>query len=117
MDDSSLDVTIRILLSEDNTLQIAIKRYSDTRQVHARVVETLKLTADAAHYCSLFEMVDTNFERKLSSRECPHNIYTQNYSSAASSCLLLRKWCFNVNLEKVIIFNRAFLNNLFLGAL
>lgn len=31
--------------------------------------------------------------------ESPHTIYIQNYSSAASSCILLRKWCFNIEKE------------------
>ena len=38
-------------------------------------------------------------ERKLGSKECPHHLYTQNYSSAASSCIVLRKWIFDVDLE------------------
>lgn len=33
-------------------------------------------------------------------RECPHNIYIQNYSSAANSCIILRKWCFDVKTEE-----------------
>lgn len=37
--------------------------------------------------------------RKLHDRECPHNIYIQNYTSAASSCIALRKWCFDVEKE------------------
>lgn len=41
-----------------------------------------------------------SFARKLHDRECPHNIYIQNYSSAASSCLAMRKFCFDVEKEK-----------------
>lgn len=31
--------------------------------------------------------------------ECPHALYIQNYSSAASSCILVRKWLFDTERE------------------
>lgn len=47
-------------------------------------------------------MIDNVFERKIRPNECLHTIYIQNYSSAASSCILLRKWCFDIKMEEII---------------
>uniref|UniRef100_A0A915D631 Uncharacterized protein n=1 Tax=Ditylenchus dipsaci TaxID=166011 RepID=A0A915D631_9BILA len=98
----TMDVTLKILLHDGKTLVLDVKRNSDAREVYNRVVEKLNLSTEAARYCSLFEMVDSNFERKLHDGECPHNIYIQNYSSAATSCITLKRWCFDVEMEKVL---------------
>ena len=119
MEDSSssspvLNVSLRLLVCGE-TLTLNIKRHSDTHQVYQQVLEHLKLSPRAAANCALFEMIDvclflpfflkfsllkdTHF-RRLHERECPHNIYIQNYSSAASSCIVLRKWCFDVSTEE-----------------
>ena len=80
----------------------------------------LGLTNEAANYCALFEVfslrkdaslaciiieisfqvIDNTFERKIAPREALHSIYTSNYSSAASSCIVLRRWTFNVATER-----------------
>lgn len=85
----TMEVSLRVIFNENNTLVLNIKRNSDARFVYNSVVEELKLSSEASKYCALFEMIDGNFERKLHDDECPHNIYTQNYSSAASSCIVL----------------------------
>lgn len=38
-------------------------------------------------------------ERKLQMNEYPHNLYIQNYSTATSTCLLIRKWLFTLSKE------------------
>lgn len=95
-----LDVNLRVLLDNDQAISIDVKRHADSQQVYAQIAEEIKLSLQAMPYCALFEMVDGVFERKLYDRECPHNIYIQNYNSAASSCILLRKWCFNLQTER-----------------
>lgn len=105
MEDSSasgsplVDVSLRVIVCGGTTLTLNIKRHSDTRQVFHRVLDELKLGQKAANYLALFEMIEDTFVRKLHERECPHNIYIQNYSSAATSCIVLRKWCFDVRTE------------------
>ncbi|KAL3083143.1 hypothetical protein niasHS_010945 [Heterodera schachtii] len=94
-----VDVSLRVIVC-GNTLSLNIKRHSDTREVFGRVCEELKLGTEAAHFCALFEVIEDSFARKLHDRECPHNIYIQNYSSAASSCLAMRKFCFDIEKEK-----------------
>lgn len=97
-----VDVCLRILIYDGKSFMLNIKRNSKTHLIYQMVVEKLRITPNAMHYCALFEMIDANFERKLHDDECLHNIYIQNYSSAASSCILLRKWCFNIEMEKVL---------------
>ncbi|CAK5025274.1 unnamed protein product [Meloidogyne enterolobii] len=104
MEDSSssspvLNVSLRLIVCGE-TLTLNIKRHSDTHQVYQQVLEHLKLSPRAAANCALFEMIDDTHFRRLHERECPHNIYIQNYSSAASSCIVLRKWCFDVSTEE-----------------
>lgn len=38
-------------------------------------------------------------ERKLQATEYPHNLYIQNYSTATSTCLSIRKWLFSIQKE------------------
>jgi sorting nexin-27 len=97
-----VDVNLRVLLPENKSLVLDVKRNSNTKFVFSEVLQKLNVSADAAPYLALFEMIDLNFERKLHLDECPHNIYIQNYSSAASSCILLKKWCFDIEAEKFI---------------
>jgi hypothetical protein len=109
----SVDVSVRILLPNNTPVPLSIKRNSDTKTVFNLLVDKLGitesfsiqhlgLTQEAARYCALFEMIDNVFERKIRPNECIHTIYIQNYSSAASSCITLRKWCFDVTMEKVL---------------
>ena len=39
-------------------------------------------------------------ERKLRPNEQPHALYIQNYSTATSSCLCVRRWLFSVRAEQ-----------------
>lgn len=98
----SVDVSIRILLPNQSSIPLSIKRNSDTTTVFNMLVDKIGLTQEAARYCALFEMIDNVFERKIRPNECPHTIYIQNYSSAASSCILLKKWCFDVKMEEIL---------------
>uniref|UniRef100_A0A1I7S1S2 Sorting nexin-27 n=1 Tax=Bursaphelenchus xylophilus TaxID=6326 RepID=A0A1I7S1S2_BURXY len=99
---SNLNVALRVLLPNQSAIQLSVNRNADTITVFDMVMKELNFSPDAKRYCALFEMIDTTFERKLKARECPHNIYIQNYSSAASSCILLKKWCFDIDVEREI---------------
>ncbi|XP_025829092.1 sorting nexin-27-like [Agrilus planipennis] len=57
------------------------------------------MTRKTALYFYLFEIVEYNFERKLQPSEYPHNLYIQNYSTATSTCLCIRKWLFSLSQE------------------
>uniref|UniRef100_A0A7E4UPL1 Sorting nexin-27 n=1 Tax=Panagrellus redivivus TaxID=6233 RepID=A0A7E4UPL1_PANRE len=94
------DVTLRILLPDGKCLALDVKRNASSATVFHETVRALQISNDAKPYLALFEMIDPSFERKLQSEEPPHTIYIQNYSSAASSCIVLRKWCFDLDAEK-----------------
>lgn len=38
-------------------------------------------------------------ERKLQPDEIPHQLYVQNYSTASSTCLCVRRWLFSIDRE------------------
>lgn len=82
----------------------------------------LNVSDEISKYFYLFELIEHNFgkfgrnrtifylkiyvncvffclERKLRSDEFPHALYIQNYSSAAATCILFKKWLFNVSKE------------------
>ena len=40
-----------------------------------------------------------SLERKLQSAEYPHSLYIQNYSTASSTCLCIRRWLFSPSVE------------------
>ena len=52
-------------------------------------------------------------DRKLQSSEFPHNIYIQNYSTATSTCITLRRWLFSPGLEAVLNADEQAINFLF----
>uniref|UniRef100_A0A915AX26 Sorting nexin-27 n=2 Tax=Parascaris univalens TaxID=6257 RepID=A0A915AX26_PARUN len=104
MEDSSsecaaADVHIRVLLPDGNSLLLNIKRHCTTKHLYSLVQKRLNMSTEMGECCALFEMSDGNFERKMGDDECPHALYIQNYSSAASSCILVRKWLFDVEKE------------------
>lgn len=107
MEDSSsecaaADVHIRVLLPDGNSLVLNIKKQYNTKFLYSMVKKRLNMSDEMGDFCALFEMCEGNFERKMSDDECPHALYVQNYSSAASSCILVRKWLFDVEREKEI---------------
>ncbi|VDN94338.1 unnamed protein product [Brugia pahangi] len=93
------DVHIRILLPDGNSLLLNIKRHCTAIELYMATQKRLNMSSEASRCCALFEMAECGFERKLADDEYPHALYIQNYSSAASSCILLRKWIFDISRE------------------
>ncbi|EJW82846.1 PX domain-containing protein [Wuchereria bancrofti] len=93
------DVHIRILLPDGNSLLLNIKRHCTAIELYTATQKRLNMSSEASRCCALFEMAECGFERKLADDEYPHALYIQNYSSAASSCILLRKWIFDISRE------------------
>jgi hypothetical protein len=40
-------------------------------------------------------VVENQFERRLQPCEYPHSLYIANYSTAAATCLAVRRWLFH----------------------
>ncbi|CAD5122112.1 DgyrCDS10562 [Dimorphilus gyrociliatus] len=98
------EVQLKILLPDKNIASIIISKDADARKVHSLVTKKIGMKTEIAKHFALFEIVDTNFDRKIMDQEQPHSIYIQNYNTAAPSCIALKKWLFNIELEKEILY-------------
>lgn len=94
-----------------------MKKSANADEVYNAVVKKIGMSKKASSFFYLFEIVEYNFgkmilprffsfslncfflERKLQPTEYPHNLYIQNYSTATSTCLSIRKWLFSINKE------------------
>lgn len=65
------------------------------------IIEKIGLSKELGQYFAIFEIVEHGFERKLQLNEYPHNLYIQNIqnTSAASTCLIVKKWFFSLDSE------------------
>ncbi|KAL1420952.1 hypothetical protein MTO96_004320 [Rhipicephalus appendiculatus] len=117
-------VDIKVLLPDRTTIVVKVRKNSTTEEVQCfssfitssrskffpayyevkmcikAVVEKAGLPQEVWRYFALFEIVEYGFERRLGPNEFPHNLYIQNYSTATSTCLLVRKWLFTTQLEE-----------------
>ncbi|XP_066994479.1 sorting nexin-27 isoform X1 [Anabrus simplex] len=92
-------VDLKILLPDREVITVSVKKNSNTEEVYAAVVDKIHMNRKTSKYFYLFEIVEYNFERKLQPTEYPHNLYIQNYSTATSTCLSVRKWLFSLPRE------------------
>ncbi|XP_076330452.1 sorting nexin 27 isoform X3 [Tachypleus tridentatus] len=96
---SSVAVDLKVLLPDRNIVVVNVQKNSTTNDVYQAVIEKLNIPPDISKYFALFEIVEYGFERKLQTNEFPHNLYIQNYSTATSTCLVIRKWFFSLSKE------------------
>ncbi|KAJ4447685.1 hypothetical protein ANN_09693 [Periplaneta americana] len=92
-------VDLKILLPDREVVTVTVRKSSTTEEVYAAVIDKIRMNKNTAKYFYLFEIVEYNFERKLQATEYPHNLYIQNYSTATSTCLAVRKWLFSLSRE------------------
>ncbi|XP_022333199.2 sorting nexin-27-like isoform X2 [Crassostrea virginica] len=114
---TSSEVELKILLPDRSLCVVKINRNDTADEVFKAVVSRLGLSEAAANCFYLFETVEYNFDRKLQSSEFPHNIYIQNYSTATSTCITLRRWLFSPGLEAVLNSDEQAINFLFWEAI
>ena len=98
-------VDLKVLLPDRTAISVNIRKNSTTSEVYEVVTEKVGLSKEISKYFAIFEIVEHGFERKLQLNEYPHNLYIQNIqnTSAASTCLIVKKWFFNPSTE--IVFN------------
>ncbi|GFS38263.1 sorting nexin-27 [Trichonephila inaurata madagascariensis] len=96
---SSAAVDLKILLPDHSTVVVNVRKNSTTEEVYQAVIEKIGMSKDVSKFFALFEIVEYGFERKLQLNEYPHNLYIQNYSTATSTCLLIRRWLFTLSKE------------------
>ncbi|KAF6211007.1 hypothetical protein GE061_014120 [Apolygus lucorum] len=92
-------VDLKVLLPDREIVTVTVRKNSSANDVYQAVVERINISSNAAKYFYLFEIVEYNFERKVHPDEFPHSIYIQNYSTASSTCLCIRRWLFVPQLE------------------
>ncbi|KAH9506981.1 Sorting nexin-27 [Dermatophagoides farinae] len=94
-------VDLKILLPNRTAITITVRKNSCTKEVYDAIIEKINLSPDLASYFAIFEIVEQGFERKLQSNEFPYNLYIQNIqnTSAASTCLMMKKWFFHLSTE------------------
>ncbi|XP_026489532.1 sorting nexin-27 isoform X2 [Vanessa tameamea] len=104
-DDSSnpSPVDLKVLLPDKEVVTVSVLKSTNADDVYRAVCEKIGLSKAVQKYFYLFEIVEYNFERKLQPNECPHSLYIQNYSTASSSCLSIRKWLFNPEREISVV--------------
>ncbi|VDD95508.1 unnamed protein product [Enterobius vermicularis] len=90
---STVEVNIRVLLPEGIPLSFDIKRHCRARELYA------VRTGLNVNYLYIIVLRLFLTERKLADDEYPHALYIQNYTSAAPSCIVVRKWLFNLHKE------------------
>nr|CAG4647044.1 EOG090X05ZS [Megafenestra aurita]SVE92385.1 EOG090X05ZS [Megafenestra aurita] len=95
-------VDLKVLLPTHEVVSVTVCKTSTTLDVYNATVEKICLDKQSVQYFALFEIVEYNFERKLQVHEVPHNIYTQNYSTASATCLALRRWLFSPQVELLL---------------
>jgi len=92
-------VDIKVLVMNEDVITINIKRNSTAADVYNIVAEEIGLTRNNQKYFALFEIVEHSFERKVQPNEFPHSLYIGNYSTAAATCLVIRRWLFHPGIE------------------
>ncbi|XP_041980759.1 sorting nexin-27 isoform X2 [Aricia agestis] len=104
-DDSSnpSPVDLKVLLPDKEVVTVSVLKSTNADDVYRAVCDKIGLSKSVQKYFYLFEIVEYNFERKLQPNECPHSLYIQNYSTASSSCLSIRKWLFHPGREVAIV--------------
>ncbi|KAL5277737.1 SNX27 family protein [Megaselia abdita] len=116
-DISASPVDIKIMLPDHEVISISVKKSANAQIVWEILVQRAKFTSYTQQYFYLFEIVEYNFERKLQSHEIPHQLYVQNYSTASSTCLCVRRWLFSINKEISLPENEQALKFIFFQAI
>lgn len=98
--DPMCEVEIRLMLPNATTMSIRARRSISASLFFTTASRRLQMSREGAAACALFELLDNSFERKVNESESVHELYTHNYSSASSSCLLFRKFIFDTDRER-----------------
>ncbi|KAG7162218.1 Sorting nexin-27-like, partial [Homarus americanus] len=96
---NSIRVDLKVLLPDKSVVTVTQAKNVLAHEVYQAVVEKIIIPPETAKCFALFEIVEYNFERKISDDEFPHNLYIQNYSTATATCLCLHRWIFNPHRE------------------
>jgi sorting nexin-27 len=110
---AAASVDLKVLLPDKSIVVVCVKKSSTTSDVYKAVADKMLLSEEVADYFALFEVMEYGFDRKLQANEYPHSLYIQNYSTASSTCLVVRKWLFSVSREILLCQNHPHLERYF----
>ncbi|KAJ8944903.1 hypothetical protein NQ318_012712 [Aromia moschata] len=117
---NSSPVDLKVLLPDRDVVTVSLKKSANADEVYDAVVKKIGMSKKVSNYFYLFEIVEYNFavpefapsesQRLLPGTkgncnltEYPHNLYIQNYSTATSTCLSIRKWLFSIDKELTLM--------------
>ena len=92
-------VDLKVIVMTEQVVAIKTRRNATANEVFRQVAQKIGLLPENWEFFALFEIVEHNFERKICTTEFPHSLYIANYSTAAATCLTLRKWLFHPKVE------------------
>ncbi|KRX68006.1 Sorting nexin-27 [Trichinella patagoniensis] len=107
------NVDIRILLPDQSWISVNVRKDSNCTNVYRALQKRLGWSDELANCFALFEMIESGFDRKINANERPHSLYIQNYSSAAVTCLIVKRWLFDVDKEEQLCSTDACLHDMF----
>jgi len=114
---STTCVDIKVLVMKDQVVTLTIRRNTTAMEIFNLVAQEIGLRPENMKFFSLFEIIDENFERRIQPNEYPHNLYMSNYSTAAATCIRLKRWLFNIDVEVFISQDKVAEKVLFYDAL
>ena len=91
------------MLPNQSCLTIKIARNQPTSEVLELIIQKLQISTKLIQHFGIFETMENNFERKLSSEECPFAVYVANFSTASATCLCLKPFIFSTKLVETMI--------------
>ncbi len=93
-------VDLKVLLPTRELCTVRVRRNSTCQEVFRLVASSsCSLRRESLEFFALHEIVEHNFERKVQPNEYPHALYLANYSTAAATCLVVRRWLFDPETE------------------
>lgn len=99
--DLHTQVQVKVLLPDQTVRAFQVPRTCTAATLFELLIDTLPIERTLfASFFALFETLEPGFARRIRPDECVHALYVRNYSTAAASCLTVRKWLFDVTIER-----------------
>lgn len=104
------EVVINIFLPDQSSSSVTLSPNSTAAEVYKALIKRIELNPELAQYFYLFEIIDSNFERKLQASEIPYQINKQKYSTTN---IRMKKWYFTLRADSILAKNKQTLRYLF----
>jgi sorting nexin-27 len=98
--DLHAQVQVKLMLPDRTVRAFQVPRSCSAGSLFEQLTERLPIDRSIfVDSFALFETLEPAFARRVGSDECVHALYVRNYSTAAASCLSVRKWRFDPAIE------------------